>query len=57
MVDDFFVIRYAGAGGESRIRKENDMNRVTRCGIERPAPFFSLQDGERIRAQLDSYLD
>jgi len=33
------------------------MNRVTRCGIERPAPFFSLQDGERIRSQLDSYLD
>jgi biotin carboxylase len=55
MVDDSFVIRYAGA--ELRTGKENDMNRVTRCGIERPAPFFSLQDGERIRARLDSYLD
>jgi len=55
MVDESFVIRYAG--DELTIRKETDMNRVTRCGIERPAPFFSLQDGERIRAQLDSYLD
>lgn len=33
------------------------MNRVKNCGIERPAPFFSLQDSERIRARLDSYLD
>jgi biotin carboxylase len=57
MVDDSFVIRYAGAGDELRTGREIDMNRVTRCGIERPVPFFSLQDGERIRARLDSYLD
>jgi pyrroloquinoline quinone (PQQ) biosynthesis protein C len=33
------------------------MNRVSNCGIERPAPFFSLADGERIRQRLDRYLD
>lgn len=33
------------------------MNRVTHCGIERPTPFYSLADGERIRARLDRYLD
>ena len=33
------------------------MNRVTNCGIERPAPFFSLEETERVRARLDSYLD
>ena len=33
------------------------MNRVSHCGIERPTPFFSLADGERVRARLDQYLD
>lgn len=33
------------------------MNRVSNCGIERPAPFFSLADGERSRQRLDRYLD
>jgi pyrroloquinoline quinone (PQQ) biosynthesis protein C len=33
------------------------MNRVSNCGIDRPAPFFSLADGERIRERLDRYLD
>lgn len=33
------------------------MNRVTNCGIERPAPFFSLADGVKVRERLDRYLD
>lgn len=33
------------------------MNRVTHCGIERPTPFYSLAEGESVRAKLDSYLD
>ncbi|WP_035059855.1 iron-containing redox enzyme family protein [Andreprevotia chitinilytica] len=33
------------------------MNRVTHCGIERPAPFYSLADGAQVRARLDHYLD
>ncbi|SAK92189.1 hypothetical protein AWB75_06513 [Caballeronia catudaia] len=33
------------------------MNRVTRCGIERPTPFYSLAEGQEVRARLDRYLD
>ncbi|QTL36858.1 MULTISPECIES: iron-containing redox enzyme family protein [Pseudoalteromonas] len=33
------------------------MNRVTHCGIDRPKPFYSLSEGEQVRAKLDSYLD
>lgn len=33
------------------------MNRVTQCGIEHPAPFHSVADGEAVRAKLDRYLD
>lgn len=33
------------------------MNRVSQCGIERPAPFYSLADGAKVRERLDRYLD
>ena len=33
------------------------MNRVTNCGIERPAPFYSVTEGQQVRARLDQYLD
>jgi pyrroloquinoline quinone (PQQ) biosynthesis protein C len=33
------------------------MNRVKNCGIQHPTPFYSLADGEAVRARLDSYLD
>lgn len=33
------------------------MNRVTKCGIHRPKPFYSLADGEAVRARLDAHLD
>ncbi|WP_299003192.1 iron-containing redox enzyme family protein [uncultured Shewanella sp.] len=33
------------------------MNRVTNCGILRPKPFYSLAEGQQVRARLDSYLD
>jgi pyrroloquinoline quinone (PQQ) biosynthesis protein C len=33
------------------------MNRVTHCGIERPSPFYSLAEGDAVRAKLDQYLD
>lgn len=33
------------------------MNRVSHCGIDHPAPFYSLADGEAVRRRLDQYLD
>lgn len=33
------------------------MNRVTNCGIDRKAPFYSLADGAAVRERLDRYLD
>lgn len=33
------------------------MNRVRHCGIDHPAPFYSLADGEAVRRRLDQYLD
>jgi pyrroloquinoline quinone (PQQ) biosynthesis protein C len=33
------------------------MNRVTNCGIERPAPFYSLAEGEAVQTKLNQYLD
>ncbi|MDK1290632.1 iron-containing redox enzyme family protein [Pseudoalteromonas umbrosa] len=33
------------------------MNRIKNCGIERPQPFYSLEQGQEVRNRLDSYLD
>lgn len=33
------------------------MNRVKNCGIERPQPFHSLAEGEKVRKRLDNYID
>ncbi|MEZ9423323.1 iron-containing redox enzyme family protein [Vibrio lentus] len=33
------------------------MNRVSNCGMVRNKPFYSLAEGEKVRKELDAYLD